>query len=101
MKDRPLQATIIDDELVVRIGVETLAFAAEHVELPIRGFGETVYPHWKVADAAELARDVCRKLSHEAEDGSSPLTQLFDEAIIEAYEDGSTGFADDEREPTE
>ena len=100
MKDRPLQATIIDDELIVRIGVDTLAFAAEHVGLPVRGFGETVYPHWKVTDAAELARDVCRKLSHEAEDGSSRLTQLLDKAIIEAYEDGSTGFAD-EKEPTE
>jgi len=95
MKDRPLQAIIVDDELVIRIGIETLAFAAEHIELPVRGFDDNVHPHWKVVDSNELARDVCRKLSHEDEAGSSPLTRILDESILEAYEDGSAGFEDE------
>ena len=83
--DQPLRASVEGKELVIRIGINTLAFAAEHCSR---------IDNCKVVDAKELATDVCRAITREREDGSSRATDLLDEAILFAYEDGSTGFAD-------
>ena len=83
--DQPLKASVDGDELVVRIGIATLAFSAEHCAR---------IDNCKVVNARELATDVCRAITREREDGSSRLTDMLDESILFAYEDGSTGFAE-------
>jgi hypothetical protein len=91
VKDQTLKATVEGDELVIRIGIGTLAFAAEHCCLC----------EDDVVDPAQLARDVCRELNRAEEDGSSPITALFDDAISAAFEDGSNAFEDDEDDESE
>lgn len=93
LRDRPLQACIQDDQLVIRIGLETLKFAAEHCPLFYDGTVENCDPPYtKIKDARELAKDVKRELFREREDGSSPIRDLLDEAIMAACEDGSLAF---------
>lgn len=84
MIDKPLSAMIDGDELVIRIGIGTLAFAAEHLKpLP--------YEILRVIDKAEFANDVRAELMREEEDGSSMLTDVLDAASIAAWENGSIG----------
>lgn len=84
--DRPLQCEIEGDELVIRIGIDVLAFAAENIQ--------EVFDHEKeikVCDKREFAKDVCRAMMHEEENGNNLLTDVFDKASIAAWEDGSIG----------
>lgn len=93
MRDRPLQACVQDDQLVIRIGLETLKTAAEHCPLFYDGTVENCDPPYvKVKGRRELAKDVKRELFREREDGSSPISDLLDEAIMAAFEDGSLAF---------
>lgn len=94
MRNRPLQVKVEDDELVIRIGIGTLAFAAERCPLLTEypGPGEKDPPYCKIADAKTLADDIARELLAEEEDGSTPLDYLLDNAILKAYEDGAEGF---------
>jgi hypothetical protein len=94
MIDRPLQVSIEDCELVIRIGLNTLKHSAEHCP---RLYNEDEHrgsmgPYVKVVDELVLAADVWRELLREKEDGSSPLSDLFDDAIVAALEDGSLAF---------
>lgn len=96
-KDRPLGIAIEGGELVIRIGIDTLKFAAEHCP---RFYSEDVLrgamgPYVTVTDAEELAKDVRRELFREEEDGSTPFGDLLDKCIEAARDDGSAGFADE------
>lgn len=85
-KERPLTCEIEGGELVVRIGISVLAFAAQNIQ--------TLFDHeeeLKVCDEMEFAKDVCRALGSEEEDGSSLLTDVLDKASVVAWEDGSIG----------
>ena len=99
--DQPLEAAIEGDQLVIRIGLDTLAWAAERCpkfrneELVLQGKQEDLGPYVIVENKLELARDGVRELEREEEDGSTPLHYLLDEAIEKAYEEGSTGFTED------
>lgn len=97
MKDCPLSVAVEGDELVIRIGIDTLAFSAEHCPL---FYNEEKHmgamgPYVKVEDKVELAKDVIRAMQHEEEDGSTPLSDMFDKAIEDAAEDGSCAFTED------
>lgn len=96
MKDQPLACRVEGDELVIRIGFDALKMAAEYCprfyNYDVHGGGGG--PYETVCDVRELASDVCRALTHEEEDGSSPLTELLDDAILAAAENGSVGFED-------
>jgi hypothetical protein len=92
-RDTPLQAGIENDQLVIRIGIDTLHYSAEHCPLLYDGTVENCDPPYcKVLDKRELARDVIMELFREREDGSSPISDLLDEAILAAMEDGSEAF---------
>lgn len=91
-KDTPLSAKVEGDELVIRIGLHTLAFAAEHCPLFYDYEKNRHPPFVDVADAGQLAHDTIRALFHEREDGSTPLGDTFDQATLHAFEDGSTAF---------
>jgi hypothetical protein len=80
-----LHAKIVGRRLIISIGVETLAFAAEECD------GN---PKVKILDAKKLALDVIREIQKEDEVGASKLTELFDNAVYAAMENGSVAFAD-------
>lgn len=86
--ERPLQANIEGEELVIRVGVKMLAVTAGLIETP----GDPNYkPLFKVVDTAEFVKDVASELQREEDDGSSPLTELLDAACLAAWENGSLG----------
>jgi hypothetical protein len=84
--EAPLRACIDGEAIVIRIGIDILAHAAENIQ--------ELWDHeekLKVCHKVAFARDVVRMLEHEDEIGASLLTKLFDEAAIDAWEDGSVG----------
>lgn len=83
----PLTALVQDGVLIIRIGIDTLAFAAERE--PMRMGTREREPGHFVSDKAGFAADVVRVLLDEEEDGSSRLTDLFDQACEDAINDGS------------
>lgn len=96
--DQPLKVSIEDDQLVIRIGIDTLAFAAEHCPRFYDYEKDQVRlgpPYAKVVDKPELAHDIIQAMTREEEDGSSPLSHFLDNVIVDAYEDGSLGFDDE------
>lgn len=90
MIDRPLRCMIEEDELVIRIGINTLGFAANQMP-PVDRWNKLV-----VADASIVAQDVCGQLNREEEDGTTPIHILLDKAIVDAWADGSIGFEETE-----
>ncbi len=90
-KNTPLTVEIDRRQLVIRIGIGTLAHAAAYNpklwDEDIHGASEG--PYLKITDEAEFAHDVMCALQHEEEDGSGPLSDLLDEACERAKDDGS------------
>ena len=84
----PLTVGVEGDQLVIRIGVDTLAFCFE--------IGEDNQPYYeeagdyrreyKVIDKHKFAKGVVDGLRDEEEDGSTPLTRILDTAFIRAVE---------------
>lgn len=95
--DAPLRASVSNGILVIEIGIDTLQHAAENCPALYDGTVENCDPPYcKVVDKFELANSVKREMFHEREDGSSPISDLLDEAIVAAIEDGSEAFAYDD-----
>lgn len=87
--DRPLTCKIESGQLVIRVGFDVLEFAATEPDYgPFREW--KVQP--KVIDKKAWAKDICDELLKEEEDGSSPLSNLLDEVILKAGENGSIGL---------
>jgi hypothetical protein len=96
MKDRPLTVQIEEEELVLRIGVDTLAWACEHCpKLEDDWFD----PTYKVTDPAGFARDVLRELEREEEDGTTAVHVLLDAVIVEAIDRGSCAVEESASDP--
>jgi len=94
-KDRPLECVVEDDQLIIRIGIDTLAFSAEHCPLFYDDRYRKYPPYVKVTNKEELANDVVGRLLHEQDDGTTSLHELLDNAIMDAYDNGSLGFDED------
>jgi len=101
MKDRPLTVGLEKDELVIRIGLDILIYASERQQ----DFWSIMYdktgkcpeePYVKIVDDAEFISDVISELNKEEEDGTTPIHRLLDKAVMDAYENGSLGFADED-----
>lgn len=91
MTDQPLSCKVEDDELVIRIGIDTLAFAADQGEL-FNPFDEDLndfVQKWKVIDSKGFAEDVSRELEREDEIGGSPLIYLIEKMFDKVLDDGS------------
>lgn len=88
-RDACLHARISDGMVIVAIGIDTLKFAAEHCPNVIEYPGEHDYPFAGITDADEFAKDVVRALRHEEEDGSGPMSDLFDKMTVAAFDNGS------------
>lgn len=103
-RNKPLSVKITrDGVLTIEIGIETNAYAALHSEyaesllgLTDRAKGRRPDTRFSISNPRGFAFDVKRELLREAEDGSSLLTKLFDEATRNAIEDGSLHFHDSE-----
>ncbi len=85
MKSNRLHSKIVGEKLIISIGIDTLAFAAEECE---------DNPKVKVLNAKQLAIEVIAELQKEDEVGASMLTDLLDKAVMTAFENGSVAFAD-------
>lgn len=102
--DRPLTVKIEDNQLVIRVGINTLVYCTEHCpifydyEKDAKTPGYGLGPYVKVKNKKELVKDVIGEILHEKEDGSTPLSDMLDNAILAAYEDGSLGFAEESYE---
>lgn len=92
-KDQPLTASIEGDELVIRVGIDTLAYAISHSPrfYDHEKHGANCGPFFKIDDSRLFAREIVRALKYEEEDGSGPLSDLLDEAGERAIEDGAEG----------
>jgi hypothetical protein len=83
----PLQCSIEGTNLVIRIGIGTLAWAAKEKN------GGPIDNRVRIADKSELAKDVANELMREDELGNMPISELIDDAIKNAAEHGSVAFA--------
>lgn len=92
MLDQPLKCSVENDELVIRIGLNTLKCASENCPGFFDYHSHKNPPYIQVVDIKELALGVCEALNHEEEDGTTPIHILLDEAIIHSYHQGSLGF---------
>lgn len=88
-----LDARIIDGEIVIRLSIRIVATAArgleafEHID---EETDEVRCP--KITDAAKFAEAVVVELNRDSEDGSTLLTNMFDEAFQAAAEWGAEGI---------
>lgn len=85
---QPLTVGVEKDELVIRIGVNTLAFSFEVSEdnQPFDKKANDFRRAFKVTDKHRFAEGVSVGLTNEEEDGSTPFTKILDEAFIYAVE---------------
>lgn len=83
-RESPLGVKIVDDQLQITIGIETLAFAAERYDYFWEGADDDV----KVTDPDEFAKDVVRELESEEEDGTTLVHLMFDKAFRAVVENG-------------
>ena len=95
---RPLTVGVEGNELVIRIGVDTLVFAFETGDdnNPFDDEANDFRRAYKVVDKYEFAKEVGNGLCQEKEDGSTPLTDVLDAAYIYAVE-GAGGVEEDRR----
>lgn len=89
--NRPLTVSIKDDQLVISIGVSTLAFAFVNGPEQLDGEGE---PLFAVTDEKGFAQDVVNELLDEDELGNDLVTLLIDKAAARAAEQGSLHVED-------
>lgn len=89
----PRSVTIENDELVIRVGISTLAWAFDHME-ENNPYSDELHDYeqkWRVSDPLEFAKDTVNELCREEEDGTTPLDLLFDKVMSEAADQGSLG----------
>lgn len=93
MKDNG-EAVIEKDSLVIRVSLKALPMVLEGAWA--MGKFDTRY---KITDANEFAKELMYALNREDEQGTTPVHELFDAAILHVIEQG--GFGIDEHETQE
>jgi hypothetical protein len=85
---RSLTVHVEGEELVIRIGVDTLAFCFETGEenQPFDDKANDFRRSWKVTNKYKFAKGVGTAICDEDEVGNTPLTTMLDEAFIKAVE---------------
>lgn len=92
-KDTPLQTAIEDNQIVIRIGIETHAWCA------LAKNGGKLQENLRVSDPVQFAMDVIRELNREGETGETLLTNALDAAMETAVDQGSTAIRALKRKP--
>lgn len=101
-RNRPLSVKVTrDGVLTIEIGIDTAAaaclaspFAWQLTDPKRSGHERDPRTVFRVSNPRGLAVDVKRELLSEAEDGSTLLTNVLDEAFRKAIEDGSEFFVE-------
>jgi hypothetical protein len=96
---QPLRVCVKDGVLSVTIGVETLAWAAEHHDkfyLPLTNKSNLV-----VWDFGRFAMDIKAELESEVEDGTTMVHLMIDKAVEAVMENGGEGLDIDAMEALE
>ena len=84
LENLPLRCHVDHGVIHVEIGHNILAFAAtQHPEF----WQQSV----EVVDAQMFGLEVLHKINEESEDGSTLLTRMLDQAILNAISDGAEG----------
>ncbi|UPG86810.1 hypothetical protein L2Y94_05500 [Luteibacter aegosomatis] len=87
-------AKIVDGEIVIRLSLDTMVFAAEKFPGLEEYDEETdrILPP-VITDREAFAKELVRLLNAESEDGSTLVTNMFDAGFLAAAEDGAKGIA--------
>lgn len=93
--EMPLRCKAVAGEIDLRVGVETLRFAAKNHEEFWDGESGTDVPAIKITNSVIFAQEVVLAINEEAEDGSTLLSRMLDEAIKQAVENGCEGVDHD------
>jgi hypothetical protein len=92
----PLKAEISRDGLLmITVSADIVKWATEHH--PEYWDADTDTYSIKVANKREWLRSVVRAINHEAEDGSTMLSDMMDKAIELAAEGGEEGLEYDDK----
>lgn len=82
--NKPLKVKVVDDQLVISIGVSTLAYALQNGPEPLGA---------SIRNAKAFAKDVAIRLENDSssrgEEGGTPLVDLLWDAANSAIEYGS------------
>ncbi len=81
-----VEAKIEGDDIVIRLYIGNLPVIVSG------GWACNALPPLKVTDSGELAKDLCRALNDENEEGTTPLHRLIDKAVLAAVEQGAFGI---------
>lgn len=87
----PLKVSVKGGDLVIRIGIGTLAHAVSYADWANQWNGRDYVRTFAITDTQQFADDVAYAMQHEREDGSSPLSDFLDRMTEAALDDGSTG----------
>lgn len=96
---RPLTVTVKNGQLVIAIGVQTLAWATAYADWanPFNEARDDYIRTFAIEDPEQFAKDVASAMLAEREDGASPLSLFLDQMAEAAINDGSTGIHEDEQ----
>lgn len=91
--DSPLSVGIETGQIVIRVGLNTVKWAFEHhtENQPYNEGTGNFDQKWVVENYMEFGKDVMSEMTHEEEDGSTPLIEFLDKMVMEALEQGSAG----------
>lgn len=81
-------ARIEGNEIVIRVPISAIPFAAECMDANLYG---NQSPTFRVSDLDAFASEIVLQLNCEEEDGSTPITQLLDNAMDQAIDSGCEG----------
>jgi hypothetical protein len=83
-----IEAVLEGDSIVIRISSKYLT----NIAMPASFEGITGYEDAVIIDKKQLIKDVLVELNREAEDGTTMIHLMLDEAITDAYDNGSEAF---------
>ena len=90
MKNRG-EAIIEDGSLVIRVSLEALPMVLDGA------WAMNKLDHrYKITDASEFAKELMHALNREDEQGTTPVHEMFDDAIIYCIEQGAFGIDEHE-----
>jgi hypothetical protein len=81
-KDAPLNIDIVDDKLVISIGISTLAYAIK------QGLAND-FTEMDVTNELGFAQDVIHELEAEDDEGSNRIHKMFDQCAQDAIDNGT------------
>lgn len=91
----PLKINSCSGTLSLFVAGDILRIAAETHQGLWDGESDISVPVVKITDQRDFAESVAEEINREDEDGSTMLTRMLDEAIMQAVEDGCDGIDHD------